>query len=228
MIWKREKKEKETPNISRGKSILPGSILIALFASVIIFVVMLNAEKNALSSYEKGNILVALKAIPEGEMITENNVAAYFSGKEMDKSLIPETALTSMEQMIGKLPVLDIDAGTILTQGMFEDVNVITKDMLNPVIAGFKAEDLYQVVSGTLRAGDRIHIYVIDEESDTVPIIWQDVFVHQVFDTSGNVIQNSDKLAAAQRVNIILEKDSTEQFYSLLTSGALRVVKAWE
>ena len=47
---------------------------------------------------------------------------------------------------------------------MLESEEQITGEMEEAVIAGFRAEDLYQAVGGVLRAGDRIHIYCIDKE----------------------------------------------------------------
>lgn len=49
---------------------------------------------------------------------------------------------------------------------MFTAVNDITKDMTQPVVAGFKADDLYQVVGGVLRSGDRINIYQVNENAN--------------------------------------------------------------
>ena len=40
------------------------------------------------------------------------------------------------------------------------------KDMTQPVVAGFKADDLYQVVGGVLRSGDRINIYQVNENAN--------------------------------------------------------------
>ena len=124
------------------------------------------------------------------------------------------------------LAVYDIEAGVLLTQGMFVTENTITKDMKEPVIAGFKAEDIYQVVGGTLRTGDRIHIYSVNDTGDVISV-WQEVFVQQVFDSVGNAIPSGDTSTAAQRINIYLEKNNVEEFYTQLESGAIRVVKMW-
>lgn len=91
-------------------------------------------------------------------------------------------------------------------------------------MAGFKAEDLYQVVGGVLRAGDRIHIYSMSEEGEALPA-WSNVYVREVFDQAGNRIVSGDTAAAAQRVNIYLDKKDVEAFYSRLASGTLRVVR---
>ena len=93
-----------------------------------------------------------------------------------------------------------------------------------PVVAGLRAEDLYQVVGGVLRAGDRIHIYRVDEEGKAV-LAWENVYVQGVFDQSGTAISNEDRNTAAQRINVYLDKKVVEEFYSQLNAGALRIVK---
>lgn len=211
--------------IHQGKNrIWVGSIIAALVAAAVIFAVMMQMEQNMLTQYEKGSILLAAGNIPKGQLITLENYETYFEKGELDKKCIPVTALTSAEQLQDMVAAADIDEGTLLTKGMFETIDDITKDMQNPVIAGFKAEDLYQVVGGVLRAGDKIHIYYVTEEGETV-LNWRNVFVQQVFDNAGNSIANGDTQTAAQRINIYLDQMDVEQFYSGLATGSLRVVK---
>lgn len=229
----REKLQKN--KIKKEKSILPGVIFAGLLSSVIVYAVLLNAEKNALADYEKGSIYVAVKEVPEGQIISDANSQEYFRLQELDKKLIPETAIQSPEELAGLAARYPIDAGTLVTTGMFEQLNEVTKDMQEPVIAGFKADDLYQVVGGVLRAGDRIHIYTVTEkesveEGEQEPdyetgLAWENVFVAEVFDQSGQRILNEDISTSAQRINIYLDKEDAAAFYAGLSSGTLRVVK---
>ena len=201
-----------------------GSIIAALVASIAVFGGMLQMEKNMLSQYEKGIIWVAVKEIPKGQMITQENYRQYMEQKELDKSCIPTTALNSVEQIEDMVALARVEQGVLLTCGMFETLNHITENMKEPVIAGFKAEDMYQVVGGTLRAGDRVHIYNVEEDGQAM-LVWKDVYVQQVFDASGAVISNDNLTGTAQRVNVYMDGLDVERFYSELTSGTLRVVK---
>lgn len=211
--------------IHKSKSkIWIGSIIAALVAAIAVFAVMMQMERNLLMQYEKGTILVAAKEIPEGQMITQENYENYLAQMELDRQCIPETALISVEEINDMVPVADIEKGVLLTGGMFEQLNEVTADMQTPVIAGFKAEDLYQVVGGVLRTGDRINIYQITEEGEA-ELHWQNVFVQQVFDSAGMSIAGDDKETAAQRINVYLEQANVEQFYSQLAAGTIRVVK---
>lgn len=201
-----------------------GGIVAALVAALAVFGVMLQLEKNALTKYEKGTVYVALTEIPKGQTITEENYRRYFGERELDRSCISDCALRSPEQITGMAAKLDIEPGVLLTEGMFERLSDILRGMQEPVVAGFKADDLYQVVGGTLRAGDRIHIYGVTEEMETV-LIWDNVYVQEVFDQTGSRIGNSDTEAAAQRINVYMDKRNVESFYTQLASGTLRVVK---
>ena len=50
-----------------------GGMLAALVAAVAVFTVMLQLEKNVLTSYEKGTVYTAAVEIPRGQVITQEN-----------------------------------------------------------------------------------------------------------------------------------------------------------
>lgn len=227
----------------KERSILPGVVIVSLLVAVIVYAVMLNAEKTALSDYEKGTVYVTTKPVPKGTMIT----ADYITQKEVDKSLIPSGAVSNPEDLTDLISVYAVDPGSIITTGMFTAVNDITKDMTQPVVAGFKADDLYQVVGGVLRSGDRINIYQVNENANkgdtsqslantdaegnwtetysTASLVWGNVFVQEVFDSAGTVISTADTTTPAQRINIYMDNDNVAFFYAALAQGSLRVVK---
>ncbi|MBR5248769.1 MAG: SAF domain-containing protein [Lachnospiraceae bacterium] len=210
------------------RSILPQAAAGALLAAVIVFCIMLNVEKNAMAAYEKGKILVASGDIAKGTVLTAENADEYLEEKEIDKNLIPQAAIADAEQIYQQMTVQKLDKGTMITKAMLQDLDKMLQDMSEPVVAGFKAEDLYQVVSGTLRSGDRIHIYTVDLDTRSTYLVWENIFIREVFDGSGVMIGAEDKVTAAQRINIVMEKENVEQFYSELAAGSLRVVKVME
>lgn len=219
----KERKEAGAGKRKADPRLKTGGIAAALLSAVAVFAVMVQMEKNVLTQYEKGTIYIAAAEIPRGELVTESNCAGYFVQQQLDRSCIPPTAIRSPEQVGGLVAKTDIEQGVLLTMGMFETVDEVLESMEKPVIAGFKAEDLYQVVSGVLRCGDRVNIYSVKEEE--VTLVWQDIFVQQVFDASGMAIAGGDTTTAAQRINVYLDQEDVEQFYGELAAGSLRVVK---
>lgn len=214
----------KTDSKSTWSRIWMGSIIAALVAAVGVFLMMLHLEKQALSDYEKDYIYVAEKEIPRGVRITEKNFAEYMNLKEIDKSMIPDTAVKSGDQIMESVAREKIETGVLLTTGMFEAFREITAEMEQPVIAGFKAEDLYQVAGGVLRAGDRIHIYTVSKDG-RAGLVWKSVYVEQAFDSAGKVIGTENATSPAQRMNVYLDAADVEYFYTELARGTLRVVK---
>ena len=215
MIKRKEKKDREDKNAAeRHKGGLPGIILAAFTAAAVTYIVLLNVEKNALSAYEKGDCWILAETLEKGTEITADNVETLFSLTQADTGHIPRQAVTDPRALVGTQAAITIPGGSMVTQPMFT---------LN-----CRAEDLYQLVSGTLRSGDRIHIYTVDEELGETYLVWDDVMVYQTFDSAGNLIPPQDTLSAAARINVLLEEGTAELFYSELYRGSLRVVKLWE
>lgn len=221
---KKESMKKESKKkIGRWKT---GGVIAALVASAAVFIAMVQMEKSILTGYERGTVFTAAVEIPQGQLITEDNYLQYFKEQQLDKSCIPQTALSVPEQVIGLVADFDIEKGVILTGGMFRKLDLVLAEMEKPVVAGFKADDIYQVAGGVLRSGDRVNIYAIRGEETS--LVWRNVFVQQVFDASGTAIPNADAVTAAQRVNVYLDEADVEEFYTELAGGALRVVKLLE
>jgi len=225
----RKKKQREETEIYKKQFSLSklktGVSAAALAAAVAVFIILVQMEKSVLDQYEKGQVYMAAGMIPKGQMITEENYSQYFTVAELDKRLIPASAIAGPEQVKGLAAVFDVEQGVLLTRGMFEELETVLKGMEEPVIAGFKAEDIYQVAGGTLRAGDRIHIYTVREGE--AELAWEAVYVQQVFDASGGNISNMDQSTAAQRINVYLDKQDVEAFYAGLAEGSLRAVKVY-
>ena len=219
------KKEKSIcENSVKKNRLLAGGMTAALVAALAVFIVLVQIEKSVLTQYEKGVVCTAAESIPRGQNITAENASRYFQSRELDKNCIPDRAVCSWEELEGLYAAFDIDGGTLLTRGMFEEPAETGKEMEEPVIAGFKAEDIFQVVGGVLRAGDRIHIYTVSGEGEAV-LAWENIFVQGVFDQTGGSIACEDYTTAAQRINVYLDKKDIEAFYSGLARGSLRAVK---
>jgi hypothetical protein len=208
----------------KKRSLLPGAVITAFIAAAILFAILLHTEKEMLNDYEKAQILTVSQFIPKGKQLTSDNVNQFLTYVDMDAKLIPESALT-LEDVNGLITVAALDQGAIVTKSMFASLSDVTKGMKQPVIAGCRADDLYQMADGILRPGDRVDIYAIDEQEGSAVIRWEDIYVQQVFDATGNALSDTDTTTGAQRMNVYLESEDVEAFYAGLSSGTLRAVK---
>ena len=221
MKWDRRAK-RETGR----RKVLPGIVGAAFAASVITFFLLLKLEESALQDYEKTLVWVTAAQLSRGTEITEQNVHSYFTQVELERARVPEGGCISPDALVGMRTVIGLARGTILQAEMFTSEGVYAELLREPVIAGCRAEDLYQLDNGILRKGDRIHIYIAQEGE--IRLLWENVRVYQTFDSVGNGIGADDQMTAAARINILLEKEDAEIFYRELERGVLRVVKVWE
>lgn len=67
-----------------------------------------------------------------------------------------------------------------------------------------------------------------ENEEGNEKILWENVWVQQVFDQTGAAISGKDNATPAQRINIYLDKTEVDGFYSALAQGSLRAVKICE
>lgn len=129
---------------STKNKIWNGSILAAFIAAAAVFIIMLQAEKKVLAEYEKITVCVTIDDLPKGESITEDNILNYVQTVEIDRKIVPDTAIKNMDEITGRIAVHRIEKGSVVTRGMLESEEQITGEMEEAVIAGFRAEDLYQ------------------------------------------------------------------------------------
>lgn len=217
MIMRKEKNKKnETVKVKFG------IFVAALITAAGVFAVMTYLQRQALSDFEKKEVYIAASVIPKGTVIDESNAGEYLALKSVDAGCIPDNAAFNPEMTAGLSPVYDISKGTLLTAGMFTSPESVISEMKDPVMAGFKADDLSKAVSGILRSGDRIDIYSVDPETGKGILLCENVYIVSGYDGYGNVISDTEP---AVMFNIYLESGDAPGFYEGLASGSLYVVK---
>ncbi|MBP5702535.1 MAG: hypothetical protein J6W85_08835 [Lachnospiraceae bacterium] len=199
-----------------------GIFVSALITAAGVFAVMTYLQRQALSDFEKKEVYVAASVIPKGTVIDESNAGEYLALKSVDAGCIPDHASFDPKLTAGLSPVYDISGGTILTDSMFTYPDTVTSEMEEPVMAGFKADDLSKAVSGILRAGDRIDICYVDPETGKGELLCENVYVVSGYDAYGNAISDA---GPAVMFNIYLESRDAPVFYEALASGSLYVVR---
>ena len=219
---KGRKMEKKRSKKSEDKRKSGGLFLAAFIVAAGVFAIMTYMQKEALSDYEKKDILVACTVIPRGVVINEANADEYLMIKSIDAGCIPDGAVTKDTMLNGMSPVYEISEGTLLTASMFVAPDHAIASLSEPVLAGFRTDDLSRAVSGVLRAGDLIDIYSSDPETGEGILLCHNAYVERGYDSSGNEVTSD---TPAVMFNIYLEYSEAEKFYEGMKNGSLYVVK---
>lgn len=199
-----------------------GLFLAAIIVAAGVFAIMTYMQREALSDFEKRSVYVARVKVPRGTVINGENAAEYFELKDIDAGCIPDEVITDIKLMEGLSPVYEISKGTLLTNSMFITPNTVLSGMKEPVLAGFRTDDLSRAVSGVLKAGDRIDIYSSDPETGDGVLLCKNAYVERGYDSSGNEVTGN---AAAVMFNIYLEYSESKKFYEGIKNGSIYVVK---
>ena len=222
-----------TPKRKRAKSGAAGALLAGVIIGIIVFAVMLYMEKAVLNEEEKVAVYVAQSDVPNGTKIDEGNAGSYFEIKDIPKSLVPSNAIFDTAEFAGMYTEIDISKGQTLTESMFVNQDEVLAAFDNPVVAGFSTAQLYRSVNGTLRTGDFVDIYYVEdidlpggEKSSVSVLVWENVFLDGPYTSDGHLVSNDGKeTSLAQAFNIFLEKDQVEAFYGGLSDGNLVLVR---
>lgn len=215
------KKEKSEKSISKKWLAV---VSVALTTAAIVFIMLLNVEKTMLEDYEKTTVVVAKTEIAKGVTLTEENIGQYVEEKEVPLDMVPTYAFT-MDEVISCVASNTIYEGVIISDGIVEKKEEVIKELREPMIVGFGADDLYQVVGGVLRPGDRIDIYHIGKEENASVYVWENIYIEEVFDNSGASLSRSDTTTPAQRINVYMEETEVALFFEVLEKGTVRVAK---
>lgn len=221
-----------------------GTLIMGIGVAAILFIVLLNVQKNVMSNYEKGSAVVAKQSVPEGVIITEKNAGDYFVLSEYEKDKISKAAYTDMESLYGKITVSLIDEKSIVTDAMVDELSdemLVEKGLVK---ASINVSGINQAVNGTLRTGDRVDLYNLIknekpaytgaeeqgyEEEDTFTYrtreVWQNVLVYEVFTSDGTRILSDDTESLASYFTVLINRNDAADFYTDFDSSTVQIVK---
>ena len=147
--------------------------------------------------------------------------------------MLPSGVCVDTKALVGMVMESKVNKDSIITSSMYQELtDTVIKDH-NMVKASFEAEKLSQVVNGTLRPGDKITIAAYEEGDElygiedkyTTKNVWDDVFVYEVFDSTGVKIPVDDDKTAAQLITVLINKEDMQEFYLGLNASTLQVIK---
>ena len=159
-----KKREKEVKEKNRNASALPIAFLIAIILAVLAYLAMLRVESNTLSNFTKSNIYVSTQLVGENTVLNEQNASQYFEQKAVDALAVPADAVTDISTLYGKAMRFDLGANTPVTMSMTYDVNKIYAQFEDPKEIGLSVSDISQAVTGVVRSGDYVDIYIYSNE----------------------------------------------------------------
>ena len=144
---------------------------VAILTAFIVFVVLVVIQDRIVNEGVTRNVVVAVKDIPAGTKLTQENMPNYLSMEARPEEQIPSGGtFSSGYELIDKITDRDIKAKELLTEDCFYEFDFFS-EVSDPVEISIAVGDLGRAVAGTLRTGDLIDIKTVirlqTEEEET-------------------------------------------------------------
>lgn len=194
-----------------------GTVLIMLALGIIAFVCLNVAARNLNGNYEKTNLAISIQAIPQNTEITSENLSKYFRVENnVNVDMLTEDSVTDLQELVGLYANEDIHDRETIVRSSFSSEKDKKMEYRNPDEISFAVDTCASAVSGTLRKGDYVNVYVTDESLPEAEKVLENVYISDAFDSSGVKIEAGDKTTVATIFNIYIERNEEKLFYEAI------------
>lgn len=183
---------------------------------------------NVSASVEKAPILYAIKSVDKNTYIKAKDYNEYFAVRQIDRTLIPEEAVTNTNQLPAK--------GVYVERSLAKNQMISENDMSNSdaQLAKYKngysktsiaASAFNNAVNGTIRRGDIIDIYGQKdvEGSDTKKLVkyGDSIYVEEAYTANGEKVVKDDDIATSFTIWVC--NDEVDDINNAIINGNLQV-----
>src|SRR4051794_34050468 len=163
---------------SRKTIIIVLAVAVAAVAAVANVTYLDNVQNKAYGNAKRVLVYRVKQDVPKGTPGEQAAAKGLFEKKEIPQEFRPGNALTSTEQVKGKVALANLSAGQVLVDGMFVDpikAQTTTRDRVLPGQVAFTVSvDQVHGVGNLLFPGDQVNIMVKDAQS-RMRLLYQNV-----------------------------------------------------
>ena len=157
---------------SRRTMILIAAVAVGLLAAFALVNYVSGVEDRANDGAERVPVLVVREDIPKGTSGTAVIEQAFIAEDKIARNFLPATAITDLDQIVGKVAFNDFASNQILVDGMFVDP-AISQVGFSELLEGDNVAisisvDQVAGVAGLLVPGDEVDIFTTLDDSENV------------------------------------------------------------
>src|SRR3954447_24108102 len=189
---------------SRRTIIIILAVAVAAVAAVANVTYLDNVQNRAYGNAKRVYVYRVKADIPKGTDGGQAVTKGMFEKKEIPQEFRPANALTTPDQVKGKVSLANLSAGQVLVDGMFVDpikAQTTTRDRILPGQVAFTVSvDQVHGVGSLLYPGDQVDIFIKDKDAQR--LLFQNVDILYIGD-SGAPQPGDTKAVAAPGSGVI-------------------------
>lgn len=208
-IKKLEKKEQKNKNDSKALSIVKTIMIPAVFAAIVVCAIYVAMENKAQDLSNKTGVVFLKEDIKVNTFITKDAIDSYFEIKSIDQTAVPANAYKSLSDLPkdGFYVERNMEASQMVLKSDISEKDAIMDKYKNGYqVTSFAADSFDGGVNGSLRRGDIVDVYALDPSLDQLVLMAENVYVSDVYDSSGNKISTDEEIATAFTVYVTPEE----------------------
>lgn len=109
----------------------------------------------------------------------------------------------------------------VLRDDIAKTDEVMDKYLTGYQITSFAAESFPGGVNGSLRKGDVVNVYAVDQATELLTLMAETVYVAEVYDNAGNKISTPEEIATS--FTIYVTDDEVEQINLAVVYGGVQM-----
>lgn len=218
---------------SVGRKRYRNKIIITLFSfviGIILFISLVNYEKNSLSAYKKCSVVIAKQDIAAGQKISSNQLDSFFKQINVNSDCAVEgfknmDELKSWADKKGSLlTVNNIKCNEMIYSDKFLNIEEQVSMFNEPVIVGVRLNSYEYCIGGKLRSGDVVDLSVLNLDMSE-DILIENILVLKAFDVNGIEIMPEDDKSVSIGFNVVLEKSDYEMYENDIENGTIKLTR---
>ena len=207
---------------------------LSFFLTIALFIGLVIAQNLLTDKIIYKEVLIERIDIPRNTIITEDNIEAYFTKKNINILDVTSGNMTDKETLLGKKAIVPLYAGESVSEKDFEDLSKYIEGFENPVELSIQIPDIASADGGKLREGDLINLTMMftneqlgKEDYKTNPYInsenyYSDPNSNGLLPTidEQEVIMTDENVA--EDINVKVNENSTEEKEFEMTTSEYR------
>lgn len=209
---------------SKVLSVLKTLVIPAVFAAIVVCVLYVAIEKNTAQKEMKTTVVCMRQEVKANTYVKADDIDKYFTTTSVELAAVPTTAIKSISELSKE--GFYIENTMSKAQMVLSDNLAVKNEVMDKYLDGyektsFAAESFVGGVNGSLRKGDIVDVYAVDPATEMLMIMAENVYIEEVYNSSGNKIGEDSEIATA--FTVYVTKNEVEKINRAICYGGIQM-----
>lgn len=184
-------------------------VIPALFAGIVSLLIYMAMDNKAQEAKLMTQVVVMKENVAANTYVAKDKVADFFEEKLVELTAVPESAYRNIKDLPKNGFYIEsaMESSQMVLKSNVEVVTDAMKKYQNGYeVTAFAAESFPGGVNGSLRKGDVVNVYALDPATKVLTLMVENVYVAEVYDSSGNKISTPEEIATSFTVYVTEEE----------------------